>query len=163
MSTNRKPQFCTKLRFSTENWWSTSTRLRFSTVRLRFSTGRPVPVENLSLVDGRHRTSAVDAFDTVDVHFYWCFHHTLEKLSKFLNLCYSTLTCKVLLNQPHSKLGQHCAARSLILTRRNTRIRAYLALLVQSSHLWIRMQNTHLSKLCSKTSLKKHSHLRTRS
>ena len=43
--------------------------------------------------------------------------------------CYSTITCKILLNKPHSKLGQHCAARYLILTRRDTRKRARLALL----------------------------------
>ena len=28
--------------------------------------------------------------------------------------CYSTLTCKVLLNRPHSKFGQHCTFRCLI-------------------------------------------------
>ena len=33
-----------------------------------------------------------------------------------------TVTCKLLLNQPHSKLGQNCAARCLILTRRDETI-----------------------------------------
>ena len=29
------------------------------------------------------------------------------------NICYSTVTCIVLLNRPHSKLGQHWAVRWL--------------------------------------------------
>ena len=28
-----------------------------------------------------------------------------------VNTCYSTVTCKVLLNQPHGKLSQQCAIR----------------------------------------------------
>ena len=43
--------------------------------------------------------------------------------------CFSTGTCKVLLNQPHSKLGQHCPDRCSILTRRDNRRRACLVLL----------------------------------
>ena len=31
--------------------------------------------------------------------------------TQIIDSCYSTVTCKVLLNQPHSKLGQHCADR----------------------------------------------------
>ena len=45
------------------------------------------------------------------------------------NECYSTVTCKVLLNQPQCKVGQHWAARCSILTRRHNRSRARLALL----------------------------------
>ena len=45
------------------------------------------------------------------------------------HLCYCTITCKVLLNCPHSKLGPHCTVRCLILTRRDNRRRACLTLL----------------------------------
>ena len=41
---------------------------------------------------------------------------------------HSAETCKVLLNQPYCKVGQHCAVRCLILTRCNNRSRANLAL-----------------------------------
>ena len=44
-----------------------------------------------------------------------------NKLDLTMNTCYSTITCKVLLNQPHSKLGQNCAVRCSILTRHNIR------------------------------------------
>ena len=39
------------------------------------------------------------------------------------------VTCKILLNQPHGKLGQHCTARCSILTMHDTRRRACLVLL----------------------------------
>ena len=33
---------------------------------------------------------------------------TLNDRNQFVNTCFSTETCKVLLNRPHCKLGQHC-------------------------------------------------------
>ena len=45
-------------------FWSMSTRLRFSTAALRFSTGRRRSIENLSLVDGRPLTSTMSALST---------------------------------------------------------------------------------------------------
>ena len=54
----------------------------------------------------------------------------LKKLQfKRNNVCCSAVTCKVLLNWPHSKLGQHCAVRFSILTRHDTGRRTCLELL----------------------------------
>ena len=43
--------------------------------------------------------------------------------------CCSTVTCKVLMNRPHHKLGQYCTARCSILTTYATRRCACLVLL----------------------------------
>ena len=53
--------------------------------------------------------------------FHWLKYKT--------NMCCSTITCKVLLNQPHSKLGQHCTVRCSILTKPINRRCACLVLL----------------------------------
>ena len=47
-----------------------------------------------------------------------------------LDLCYSTVTCKVLLYQPQRKLAQLCINSCSKLTGRNNRIRACLVLLL---------------------------------
>ena len=45
-----------------------------------------------------------------------------------MQYCYINVTCTVLLNRLHSKLGQHCTVRCLILTRSDNRSRICLAL-----------------------------------
>ena len=45
-----------------------------------------------------------------------------------MQYCYINITCKVLLNLLHSKLGQHCTVRCLILTRSDNKSRTCLAL-----------------------------------
>ena len=52
---------------------------------------------------------------------------------------HSTVTCKVLLNRPHSKLGQHCAVRCFILTKPISRRCACLVLLCATLAPWIRI------------------------
>ena len=46
--------------------------------------------------------------------------------------CYSTVTCKGLLNWPHSKLGQYCAYSLPNLGKRNNRRCASIALLLHN-------------------------------
>ena len=41
---------------------------------LLVNVGRRRLVENISLVNGRPRTSTVDVVDGANVRFYWCFH-----------------------------------------------------------------------------------------
>ena len=46
-----------------------------------------------------------------------------------INKCFSTITCKVLLNWPNRKSGPYCIARCSILNKHTTRRRAFLVLL----------------------------------
>ena len=48
---------------------------------------------------------------------FFCLYSWPDKSYK----CYSTVTCKVLLNQPHSKLGQYWTVRCSMLTRQSSR------------------------------------------
>ena len=62
--------------------------------------------------------------------FYYLNFKFSPSLKRLLNVCYSTITWKVLFNQPHSKLGHYCAARCLILlTWHDSRRRTCLTLL----------------------------------
>ena len=59
-------------------------------------------------------------------------HNLKEQVFVTIFLLYRifiTVTCIVLLFRPHSKLGQHCALRYRILTKRINRRCAYLVLL----------------------------------
>ena len=53
--------------------------------------------------------------------FKWWFHwKTGQFFGIWMNECYSTVTCKVLLNPPQHKLGQLCADRCSRLIRRTS-------------------------------------------
>ena len=92
----------------------------------------------------------------VNCNYFWVVLVVVEPIASilffmFVHLCYSTVTCKVLLNRPQHKIGQHCTIRCLILTRLDNRSRASLVLLyviyllsiAQSTHPWIRVKATH--------------------
>ena len=53
----------------------------------------------------------------------------------YFYICLCTVKCKVLLNRPHSKLGEHCTVRCSILTKRIIRRCA--------CHIWATIENHH--------------------
>ena len=55
------------------------------------------------------------------------------KIQNNRNICCSSVTCKVLLNGPQSKLGQLCATRCSVLTLHANRRRAFITFLYMYS------------------------------
>ena len=68
----------------------------------------------------------------------------------FINLCYSTVTWKVLLNWPHSKLGQYCANSSPTLDEHITRRCESIALLWRKAPSYILVPSRDQSTIRSK-------------